>query len=450
MSFIAHKTLFALVAILLAPAAAMYLYAGAGAAAITLAAAAPVAVAVLLFAIRFGRRLHTLSRFVDGVSSGAHPPRPVSFGDDELGMLSRSLAELAPRLEAMRDTLRAEAARREALLMQLTEGVAAVDAKLQVTMCNPAFENAVGAACPPGQPLLRAVRVPGLVEALKEVIDSGTTIRKRLRLSVRDERSFDVYAGPLPDGLRARGALAIVRDVTPAERLDQMRRDFISNVSHEFRTPLAAIRGYAETLLDGGLADDANRQRFVEAIYSNTMRLNNIAADLLTLSEIEGGSPDGEAAPVPMGEVVLWAVSSMASVASLAQVDVGTDEIADCWVLGRRTWLEQVIVNLVDNAIKFNKPSGQVRVSLRIPSPELVEVSVADTGIGIPPSALSRVFERFYRVDKARSREMGGTGLGLSIVKHAVEQLHGTVEVESRIGCGSRFTVRLPRLAQQS
>jgi two-component system phosphate regulon sensor histidine kinase PhoR len=450
MNSIGRKTLAALLAVAIPPAVVTYFYSDGGAAALALTAALPGVIVILALADLFARRLRRLEDFVDAVSTGDASPHPVTRSDDELGSLSHSLTELAPQVEEMRDTLRAETVRREAMLMQLTEGVVAVDAKLHVTVCNPALENAVGVVCTPGQPLIKAVRVPGLVEALKEVIDSGTTVRKRLKLSLRDERSFDVYVGPLPGKGSARGAMAIVRDVTPAERLDQIRRDFISNVSHEFRTPLSTIRGYAETLLDGGLDDHANRRRFVEAIYSNTMRLSNIAADLLTLSEIEGGSPATDSAPVPMGDVVMWAVGSMSSVASLAKVDVKTDEITDCWVLGRRTWLEQVVVNLLDNAIKFNKPSGEVHVALRTPSADMIELSVADTGIGIPPNSVSRIFERFYRVDKARSREMGGTGLGLSIVKHAVEQLNGSVEVESRIGYGSRFTVRLARLAHQS
>ncbi len=343
--------------------------------------------------------------------------------------------------------LRAELTRREAVLASLDEGVIAVDAKLNVTFCNNSFLQAVGEPkIVEGGPLIRAVRDPELFHMLKEVIDTGRTERRRLRFSVQDGHSYDVSVGPLAH-LRSRGAIAILRDVTPGERLERMRRDFIANVSHEFRTPLATIRGYAETLLEGGLEDEENRRKFVEIILANGIRLNNIAADLLTLAELEEGKPQAEAGPVLVGDVIQGALRAVEPAAKLAGIRLEHGEFPKAYVWGYRIRFEQAIVNLVDNAVKFNRPQGEVRIEVREAAEGRVEISVSDTGIGIPRQDLNRVFERFYRVDKARSRQMGGTGLGLSIVKHAVQQMNGTVEVESQLGQGSVFRISVPTCA---
>jgi two-component system phosphate regulon sensor histidine kinase PhoR len=287
------------------------------------------------------------------------------------------------------------------------------------------------------------VRDPQLFEILKEVIASGEAVRRRVRLSTHDGPSFDVSAGP-SYGTTARGAIAILHDITPNEKLDRIRRDFIANVSHEFRTPLATIRGFAETLLDGGLEDDDNRRRFVEIILANGIRLNNIATDLLTLSELEDGRPPTDAGPVPIGDVICGAVRAVEPAANLAGVRIVPEAAPDVYVWGHRIRFEQAIVNLIDNAVKFNRPRGEVRIRVAMKSAEMAEISIADTGIGIPRQDLDRVFERFYRVDKARSRQQGGTGLGLSIVKHAVQQMNGSVSVESELGTGSTFRIAVP------
>jgi two-component system phosphate regulon sensor histidine kinase PhoR len=232
--------------------------------------------------------------------------------------------------------------------------------------------------------------------------------------------------------------------VTPVERLERAKRDFVANVSHEFRTPLATITGYAETLLNGGLEDGANRRRFVEIIQANGVRLNNIAADLLTLSEIEDGRPDAGARPIAIQQVIGNAIRAVEPAASLMQVNLTAEPIADLYVLGYGIRFEQALVNLIDNAVKFNKEGGAVGVTVLESPGGQIEIRISDTGVGIPTEDLSRIFERFYRVDKARSRQVGGTGLGLSIVKHAIEQMNGSIAVESRLGQGTTFRIFLP------
>ena len=400
---------------------------------------------VWLIARAFARRINGLAGFVDGMLDHDATGQRLQTGDDELGSLARSLARMTPRIAELVSRLSVELTRREAVLASMTEAVLAVDAQLNVTFCNHSFQQAVGDHhTAEGVPLIRIVRDPGLFRVLKRVVDSGETLRQRLQLSTTEARTFEVRAAPLSNST-SRGAIAILYDVTPQERLERVKRDFIANVSHEFRTPLATIRGYAETLLDGGLEDHQNRRKFVEIIQANGVRLNNIAADLLTLSELEAGRPEPEPGPIPVSDAVHAALHAVEPAARLRGLALSAGPIPDVYILGYGIRFEQALLNLLDNAVKFNRENGEVRVEVRPVAEGRIEISVTDTGVGIPPEDLSRVFERFYRVDKARSRQVGGTGLGLSIVKHAIEQMNGAIAVESRLGSGTRFAITLPR-----
>ena len=392
-------------------------------------------------------RINRLTEFVDRLLSQGVPQPLLNKSDDELGLLARSLSRVAPQIEELVNRLGIELMRREAILASMTDAVLAVDARLNITFCNQAFHDAVGDhRAAEGVPLIRVARDPDLHEILLRVLESGEMIRRRVHFSTAEMRSYDVAAVPLERGA-SRGAIAILHDATPGERLERVKRDFIANVSHEIRTPLATIRGYAETLLEGGLEDRENRRKFVEIIQANSMRLNSIAADLLSLSELESGSPGAEPRPISLRDVLSSAIRAVEPAARLMGVQVTSETCPDLQLLGYGIRLEQALVNLLDNAVKFNKPSGQVAVQVDDRADHLVEIRISDTGVGIPSEDLSRIFERFYRVDKARSRQVGGTGLGLSIVKHAIEQMDGTVSVESELGKGSTFLVTLPRLA---
>jgi two-component system phosphate regulon sensor histidine kinase PhoR len=355
---------------------------------------------------------------------------------------------MAPQIEEVVNRLRNELTRREAILASMNDGVLAVDARLIVTFCNTAFTKAAGVHGPAeGAPLIKIVRDPVLFQIVKQVVDSGVEQRKRLQLSTPGIQSFDLHAVPLAS-TSSRGAIAILHDVTPTEKLERVKRDFIANVSHEIRTPLSTIRGYAETLLAGGLEDEHNRRKFVEIIQANGVRLNNIAADLLTLSELESGQPGAQPGPISLNDVLSGAIRAIEPAAHLMNVQLRADPIPDLYLSGYGIRLEQALMNLLDNAVKFNKPNGEVHVQVHDQSGNRIEIRVSDSGVGIPAEDRSRIFERFYRVDKARSRQVGGTGLGLSIVKHAVEQMGGTVAVESELGKGSTFVVMLPQCSR--
>lgn len=388
------------------------------------------------------RRASDLVRYTSQILEPHVTRQRLALHDDELGELARTLSRAAPKIEQTVEALSTELARREAILASMTEAVVAVDAKLAVSFCNDSFVRVVGHPIQEGIPLIKVFRDPGLFQILRQVIASGETLQRRLSVSVQEDRWFEVLAAPLA-GSVPRGALAILHDLTPMARMERAQRDFVANVSHEFRTPLATISGYAETLLDGAWEDPENRQKFLKIIQANSVRLTNIAADLIMLSQLDMGRMRSEPSAIPVEEVVGSALRVVRPVAEMHHVELRSGPICAAQVMGQRMALEQALLNLLDNAIKFNRPSGHVLVQAAAMADQ-VEISVSDTGIGIPAEDLSRIFERFYRVDKARSRQIGGTGLGLSIVRQAVEQMHGTVRVESQPGKGSCFRITLP------
>lgn len=291
-------------------------------------------------------------------------------------------------------------------------------------------------------PAVQLVRDPEFLELLRRVVSLGQPMRRRLTLSAAAGRVFDVQGAPVGEHPAA-GAIAVLHDITELERLERVRKDFVVNISHELRTPLAAIRGYAETLLDGAAEDPESNRKFLEIILRNTVRLGDMASDLLALSELEAEREPPPSEKISVREVAGAALRSVENAAVAHNVDVYGGAIEDIHVMGQRFHLEHALVNLLDNAIRFNRAGGEVRLEA-VRSNDRVRIQVTDTGIGIPFQELARIFERFYCVDKARSRETGGTGLGLAIVKHVVERMGGTVGVDSRVGKGSVFTLEFP------
>jgi two-component system phosphate regulon sensor histidine kinase PhoR len=408
--------------------------------------AALVALLIAYFFSRsFTRRISRLRSFAEGLAKANFTEIPLPDTDDELGALTRSLNSTASQLHDLIERLGLESARREAILTSMVEGVLAVDQDLRITFYNASFARVLGlrAEIPEKAPLVEVVRDPVLREILSRVVTGGETLKQRLQLPAAEGRAFEVQAAPLRVA-GGRGAIAILHDITDLERLERVRRDFVANVSHELRTPLTAIRGYTETLLEGALEDQQNNRKFLEIIKNHATRLNSIASDLLALSELESGKASTEQTPVSVRASIEAALRTVEAEARSRRVKLICGRLEDVAVLGDRVRLEQALVNLLTNAVKFNRPEGEVRVEVLRTQDDQVSVTIADNGIGIPSADLPRLFERFYRVDKARSREMGGTGLGLSIVKHIVERMHGRVTVESQLGKGSVFTVFLP------
>ena len=414
--------------------------------AVLLAAVSAAGVLLLYFQTRqWATETRRLSEFIAALP-GQEKDLPLQ-GPTAIQSLSRSMKAMAGRVRSIVEQANLESSRRETILACMAEGVLAVDNNLNVIFCNGAFADAFSIRMPinEGRSLYETVREPLLRDILTRVLSSGSTESDRFQLPSAAGRWFEARA--LPFGASAtQGAVIVLHDITDIQRQEQLRKDFVADVSHEFRTPLAAIRGYAETLLDGALEDGEHNRKFLEIILSHAIRLNNIASDLLVLSEldIEHGPP---VAPerIPVLEIIKSAAHTVAPAAEIRGVTVDYSQCRECAVLGVRFRLEQVFINLMDNAVKFNRPHGEVRVECGCGPDRDVTISVSDTGIGIPSTEISRVFERFYRVDKARSRPAGGTGLGLPIVKEVVNRMGGTVAVESYLGSGSKFIVTLPR-----
>lgn len=368
----------------------------------------------------------------------------------ELGSLAGPINAIARELEQVVETLARERNRTEAVLHGLSDAVLALDSSFRITLANPAATALLGAtASPEGRTLAEAIRVPALQElATRAMAEGACSLEVALPGAgaqgepQKPPRRVHVRATPLRDG---EGVVLVLHDVTELRRLETIRRDFVANVSHELRTPLSVIRANTETLLDGAGEDPVGRQRFLGGILRHVERLSALVRDLLDLSRIEEGHAHLQAAPVPVAQAAAVAVGYTADAAQRKRITVHNEVHPSLEVLADSLALEQVLVNLVDNAVKYTQPGGSVTVRAHAADPGRLRIEVEDDGPGIEPKHRDRVFERFYRVDPGRSRDMGGTGLGLSIVRHMVEVMGGRVGVEPASPRGSLFWVLLPR-----
>jgi two-component system phosphate regulon sensor histidine kinase PhoR len=398
-----------------------------------------------IFARAIEWRIQRLKLFAEHVLDASNVDEPLPEEGEETALLNQSLRRMASRIRELVERLSLESMRRDVILKSMAEGVLAVDHQMRVLFCNQALSNALGLKHPVEEntPLLGLVRDPKFLGLISGVLSSGDAVKCKLQFTSDEASMFEAYAAALAVP-PYRGALVILHDITGLERLERIRRDFVANVSHELRTPLTAIRGYAETLLAGALADTEHNRRFVEIIQAHAIRLNNIASDLLTLSDLESGRRDAEPGPISVEDAVNTALLTVEPEARIRGVHLVRGLVNDALIIGHAIRLEQALVNLLDNAVKFNQPGGEARIDTGNTPDGRIYISVSDTGSGMPSDDLPRIFERFYRVDRARSREVGGTGLGLSIVKHVVERMDGSIKVESRLGKGSTFTILLP------
>lgn len=400
-----------------------------------------------IFSRSLAWRVQRLKTFAEHVLDSNDLDAPLPDEGEETAVLNQSFRRMASRIHELVERLKLESNRRDAILKSMAEGVLAVDHQMRVMFCNEALAKALGLKfqVPENTPLVGLVRDPQLLSLISAVLSSGEPQTCRLQFTNEDS-IFEAYASPFAVPPH-RGALVILHDITGLERLERIRRDFVANVSHEMRTPLTAIRGYAETLLSGALSDDQNNRRFIEIIQAHAIRLNNIASDLLTLSDLESGRRDVEPGPISVEEAVNTALLTVEAEARIRGVSLVRGAVRDARVTGHALRLEQALVNLLDNAIKFNRPGGEACIDAGPTLDGRVVITVSDTGRGIPSGDLPRIFERFYRVDRARSREVGGTGLGLSIVRHVVDRMEGTIKVESKLGKGTTFTISFPSVS---
>ena len=372
---------------------------------------------------------------------------PVVFSD-EIGMLAGVLNDMSERIEDQVQRLSAEKQRLDTILRSMGEGVMVTDPDGIITLVNPAFRRLFSISGDvEGKKLVEISRHPDLLEAFNDLgkPDMHELVRE---ISIQpDECTLFTHWVPLNVDDVRQGVVAVFHDISDLKKAENMRRDFVANVSHELRTPVTIIKGYAETLLDGTMETDPVRaKRFMEIISSHSERLTNLINDILTLSSLETKEAILELNPIDVAGTIAKACTLLQEAAVQKNITITNEstEAALPRVMADQGRLEQVVVNLLENAIKYTPDGGTARLFTEDDG-EYVKVSVADTGIGIPFKDLPRIFERFYRVDEARTREQGGTGLGLAIVKHIVQLHGGNVSVTSQAGQGSVFSFTLKK-----
>jgi two-component system phosphate regulon sensor histidine kinase PhoR len=368
---------------------------------------------------------------------------------DEIGRVAAAIDKTASQVERSFAAVRSSQHQLETLLNSMQDAVIAVSSDGLVQWANQSMDRLVPQRTRLNAPVVETIRDPDFLAAIK----AATTTKKvktTRATSIVTGHAFDVTAAPLPDG----GAVAVLRDLTETERVEKTRRDFIANVSHELRTPLTSIQGYSETLLDLSSDSSSPNREFLEIIRKNAARMARLTEDLLTLARVESGETRFDTEPVPPLELLHDAEESFREIARSHEVELqivdaegkdGADSLPA--VRADREAIHQVFSNLIDNAMKYGRAGGRILLGARKASRSGefgVEFYVQDFGAGIPSEHLPRLFERFYRVDKARSRESGGTGLGLAIAKHIMLAHGGSIRAESELGHGSIFLFTLP------
>jgi two-component system, OmpR family, phosphate regulon sensor histidine kinase PhoR len=405
-----------------------------------------------LLARKYTRPLEKLARGADELSASNFRHRIEPAGSREFRTLADTFNAMSARLASNFQELERDEDQLRTILSGMIEGVLAVDEHQAILFANERVgemldfvsESAVG------QRVDAVVKHPAIPAIVSKALSGGGPYREKLELS-SPERKFTLYASPLP-GTEKPGAVLVVYDVTEIRRLEQLRQDFVANVSHELKTPLSNIKSSIETLLDGAAEEPNSRLLFLTEIESQATRLDALVGDILVLARIEAGEATLDMEVVQIEDAIQDCLDRHRTRAEARGLALNGVALGNCpqdlsvWV--DEEALAQILDNLVDNAIKYTQQNGRVTVRWEA-SDLLVAFEVQDSGIGIPPEGLGRVFERFYRVDKARSREKGGTGLGLAIVKHMVQIMKGTIRVSSVVDQGTTFRVTLPRAQKE-
>jgi len=397
-----------------------------------------VAAALSLIAAQsVARRLRRIVDFAGRVAAGDLSARIAQDSSDEIGQVAMALDATAHQLEHSFRDVHTGQQQLETLLNSMQEAVIAVSADGKVQWANRVMARLTPSGVRLGAPVVETVRDPDFLRAITEATGSGG-VRTARATSILPGRCYNVTAAPMPGA----GAVAVLYDVTEIERVEKTRRDFVANVSHELRTPLTSIQGYAETLLESAPVPGPERE-FLEIIRKNAVRMATLTEDLLTLARVESGEVAFRLRPVAPAAMLEEVAKNFREIARFQRVDLMVETPTERAVEADTDAVHQVLANLIDNALKYAATGGRIVLGAR-DAGVAVEFYVRDFGPGIASEHLPRLFERFYRVDKARSRESGGTGLGLAIAKHIVRAHGGAIRAESALGHGSTFLFTLP------
>jgi two-component system phosphate regulon sensor histidine kinase PhoR len=415
----------------------------AGAFALLLALLATGLLSVLLSA-SLGRSLEEIMEAARQYARGNLSARIRVRREDELGELARIINQSADELQGRMAEIARDRGRTDAILSAMDDGVLAVDHRGHVVLANPSLERAMGLRDALGRHYLEVVRQREVGSLIEEVLRTGERREAEVEL-LQLRRVYTITGVPFPGESGApHGAILSFNDATERHRLEAIRRDFVANASHELRTPLTSIRGFVEALEDGAVAEPQTAQRFLGKIRTHADRMAALVEDLLELGRLESGARAPEPEETRPAEVAEDVVASFAGAATRKDIGLRCHDRGAPGVLTDPERLRRILENLVDNAVKYTPTGGRVEVTTSAGPDGSARVEVADNGPGIAAEHLARIFERFYRVDRARSRELGGTGLGLSIVKHLAEGMGASVSVESETGKGTKFIVSLP------
>ena len=392
-------------------------------------------------------KLHKFVRISDSFSKGDFSHKIFLDSKDELGELASTLNSMAQNLEDKIHEIEIKNQHLVAILESMVEGIIVVDKTSRIVSINSSVEKIFNISKQnlEGKVFLEVIRNNDIAEIINKVLKKGEFTSCELTLMWPVQKIFQINASPIFEKEEVSGCLLVIHDITEIRKLETMRRDFVANVSHELKTPLTSIKGFVETLLEGALEDKENNRHFLKIIQEHGERLNKLVDDLLSLSHLESKEILLEKGIFNLRQQVEKVIMGFKEQLKKRNVDIKNEIPANISINADKDKIEGVFTNLIDNAIKFNREKGVIRIYSQQEGDKIKSI-VEDSGVGIPDKDIPRIFERFYRVDKARSRELGGTGLGLSIVKHIVELHGGTVGVESVEGLGSKFWFTLPNL----
>lgn len=405
-------------------------------------------------ALSVTRPLERMTSAAKRMASMDYTIRIPDAGKDEIGELGRALNAMAANLQDHMGEIRRNELYLQSVLDHMVSGVVMIGPDGRIRIYNRSAELLIGSLARErvGRSYTEAKQQYELLQLIRTGFETGEPIHEELTVYYPEERMLELHLVPIPmDDDTAPGLLLVLQDVSAIRRLERMRSEFVANVSHELKTPVAAVKGFAETLLAGAMNDPETARSFLKIIQDESDRLNRLIGDILELSKIESRRSPLQFSPIDLKSFLERQLEFLGPEASKKEIALELDVPEELFIEADEDRLGQITLNLLQNGISYTPEGGRVKVKATIIEPgseedgeEQVRITVSDTGIGIPKKDLPRIFERFYRVDKARSRSSGGTGLGLSIVKHLVELHHGAIRVESTVGVGSTFIIELP------
>jgi two-component system phosphate regulon sensor histidine kinase PhoR len=403
--------------------------------------------ASIIFARSFSKPISRLAVISRKIAEGKFPLTIMRRSRYEVGKLEEAVEQMSRRLAEMFQNLSAERSQISAILSSVTEGVLAVDQNKRIILANPVLERIFGVIEPEvvGMTVREGIRNNEIAELLDESIKTEGEVKKEIYIDTPTEGTFMGHASPIRDRDGSiLGAVCVLYNITEIRKLERHRSEFVANVSHELKTPLTAIHNYVETLTSGGLEDEKRNLDFLKKIDKHAHNLSALIDDILEISRLETKKDLGPFVKIDLGKIIKQAQDTLSEKAKRKVIDFKLKcEIGICFISGIEDQVYRSVLNVLDNAVNYTDAGGRVEV-VCAKRDNKIEVSVSDTGIGISKEHLPRIFERFYRVDTARSRDLGGTGLGLSIVKHVMNIHRGSVTVESEEGKGSKFTLIFP------